>query len=164
MGPFGKAPFYLEHPLDRWRDFNEILFNVEKRGGGGRLKSLSDRFRDVVNSCGLVDVGYVGEKFTWFKSPKKKDTIRERLDRFFYSSNMPKDVTFKVNHLNLLSSDHRSILLCWRLESVSSRKRVRKRTIKFEESWTKFEECGIIINDEWGRTGMISPSNISGKV
>lgn len=48
-------------------DFNEILKSHEK--GGGRLrpfKQMQD-FRAVVDECGLIDLGFLGNKFTWWK-------------------------------------------------------------------------------------------------
>lgn len=46
-------------------DFNEILWSYEKLGLGLRQEGIMKEFRDVLDECGLMDLGYVGEKFTW---------------------------------------------------------------------------------------------------
>lgn len=38
-------------------------------------------FRDVVDECGLINLGFVGNKFTWWKWAAGGITIWERLDR-----------------------------------------------------------------------------------
>lgn len=38
-------------------------------------------FTETVNVCGLVDLGFVGEKFTWEKLRGKHNWIQERLER-----------------------------------------------------------------------------------
>ncbi|KAK3218381.1 hypothetical protein Dsin_012351 [Dipteronia sinensis] len=46
-------------------EFNEILFMSEKMGGVSRQEVLMDNFRDVLEDCGLRDLGYFGPRFTW---------------------------------------------------------------------------------------------------
>ena len=60
-------------------DLNEILFNHEKEGGNLRPHNRMQAFRDVLDDCGLIDLGFTGEPFTW-----KRGRIRERLDRVYF--------------------------------------------------------------------------------
>ena len=46
-------------------DFNDIMYAEEKRGGHDRARCLLEDFVSTVNDCGLVDLGYTGELFTW---------------------------------------------------------------------------------------------------
>lgn len=57
-------------------DFNEILYNFEKEGGRPRSQSQLQAFHDALSECGLSDMGYEGDMFTW-----QRGKIRERLDR-----------------------------------------------------------------------------------
>jgi hypothetical protein len=57
-------------------DFNEILYSHEKEGGNHRPQNYMQAFRDALTNCGLEDLGYSGNIFTW-----KRGRIRERLDR-----------------------------------------------------------------------------------
>lgn len=45
-------------------DFNDLMFADEKRGGQMHPRALLSGFTEVVNDCRLVDLGYVGDKFT----------------------------------------------------------------------------------------------------
>lgn len=48
-------------------DFNELLKTREKLGGRLRPYGQMQNFREVLDECGLLDLGFVGTKFTWFK-------------------------------------------------------------------------------------------------
>ena len=47
------------------RDFNKILWSHEKLGLGLRQEGCMKAFRNVLDECGLKDLGYMGDKFTW---------------------------------------------------------------------------------------------------
>ena len=68
------------------RDFNEILRNSEKDGGASRPKQQMARFNNVINSCGLIEVDFIGPKFTWIYHRSDGYQIRERLDRALVNS------------------------------------------------------------------------------
>jgi hypothetical protein len=46
-------------------DFNEILFAHEKEGGKPRRQQQMDSFREALELCGVEDLGYEGDCFTW---------------------------------------------------------------------------------------------------
>ena len=48
-------------------DFNEIVRQEEKWGGAPRDHNQMQLFRDVIDECSFMDLGYVGPKFTWAK-------------------------------------------------------------------------------------------------
>lgn len=49
-------------------DFNEITKTHEKKGGRLRPDFQMKNFRDALDECGLMDLGHVGSKYTWFKN------------------------------------------------------------------------------------------------
>ena len=57
------------------RDFNEIRRNSENEGGASRPKQQMARFNNVINSCGLIEVDFIGPKFTWIY--QRSGSIRE---------------------------------------------------------------------------------------
>jgi hypothetical protein len=63
-------------------DFNEILLSHEKQGGVARPHGSIHKFQLALEDCGLVDLGYKGDTFTWRNHNHKKEKyIRDRLDR-----------------------------------------------------------------------------------
>jgi hypothetical protein len=62
-------------------DFNSILSSSEKCGGRDFGSASHGNFADFVNSNALVDLGFVGNKFTWSNCRMGRENIRERLDR-----------------------------------------------------------------------------------
>ena len=56
-------------------DFNEILLSLEKEGGAPRHQSRLQAFQDALADCSLEDIGFHGDKFTWFCGG-----LKERLD------------------------------------------------------------------------------------
>ena len=45
-------------------DFNEIVGNSEKLVGSSRSHNQMQLFREVIDKCGFIDLGYVGSQFT----------------------------------------------------------------------------------------------------
>uniref|UniRef100_A0A803QAN3 Reverse transcriptase domain-containing protein n=1 Tax=Cannabis sativa TaxID=3483 RepID=A0A803QAN3_CANSA len=100
-------------PLLPWvviGDFNEILYNHNKKGGNRRCESQMDDFRAVLDVCNLNELPFTGDPFTWIKGRLKVDTIHERLDWCFtndsWNSSFQPLVT---SHLDYYASDHRAI-------------------------------------------------------
>lgn len=46
-------------------DFNEITHLDEKLGWMDRDANHMRMFRECLNQCGLTDLGFVGQRFTW---------------------------------------------------------------------------------------------------
>ena len=67
-------------PWCRLGDFNELLEVGDKRGRAPRAHSLMQNFREVLDHCGFVDLGFSGLEFTWH-GRRKGEWIWERLDR-----------------------------------------------------------------------------------
>ena len=61
-------------------DFNEIAKQSEKRGGRARPHSQMQAFRDILEECGFMDLGFVESISTWHKHFDNY-IIWERLDR-----------------------------------------------------------------------------------
>lgn len=61
-------------------DFNDMMYTHEKRGLRSHPFNLLTGFTTILFDCGLMDLGYVGEKYTWGKSCGKHNWIPERLD------------------------------------------------------------------------------------
>jgi hypothetical protein len=123
-------------------DFNEILFNHEKEGGNPRPQVYMQAFRDVLDDCDLIDLGFIGEPFTW-----KRGRIRERLDRVIVNNAWnimhPGAV---VKHLEFARSDHRPILLDMDFQIIPSNP---NSSIKFEAKWLHEKDFIEVVEQAW---------------
>ena len=62
-------------------DFNEITKNIEKRGRLPLPERQMLLFREAIDECELLDLGYTGVPFTWCNNQDAMATVWARLDR-----------------------------------------------------------------------------------
>ena len=118
-------------------DFNEITKSHEKSGGRLRPFMQIKNFRDVLDECGLVDLGFMGSKFTWFKNIANGILVWERLDRDVGNSDWLEIYpATRVVTLECGTSDHKPIVIhpC----KVPVR---QKKPWRFEKMWLEEEGC-----------------------
>ena len=67
-------------------------------------------FRDVINECGFLDLGFVGSKYTWQKCFTEGHSIWERLDQGLATNDwLMQFACTKIHHLSSDSLDHCSL-------------------------------------------------------
>lgn len=107
-------------------------------------------FSSTVYDCGLQDLGFLGEQFTWEKFRGTDNWVKERLDRGLATQtwiDMFPDAVVKV--IELSTSDHLPLFLDLnRKVYVQKRKRFR-----FENVWIREKDCYNLINDCWQEEG-----------
>lgn len=115
MNPILKPGFWAELAIigqnfdGAWvvaSDFNAILEQKYKLGGKPFTSGSFCRFRNFMDECELLDIGYVGYMYTWNNRRAGKANIQERLDRAV--SNSKWRVLFPhatVHHLSAIHSD-----------------------------------------------------------
>lgn len=93
-------------------DFNEILSSNEKFGGLLVNVSRALKFKCSLDTCGMLDLGFHGPKFTWTNRREFGTFIQERIDRGFV--NVAWRMLYleaQIHHLTKIHSDHNPILL-----------------------------------------------------
>ena len=131
-------------------DFNEILQTEEKRGGGTRPHVQMQAFREVLDFCGFIDLGFTGPKFTWH-SRRHGYLIWERLDRGMANYDwIAKFPAATLRHLHCFSSDHRPIKVVFDPNSESQR--WFRRPFRFEEMWLADSGCSDTVLRAWETT------------
>ena len=111
-------------------DFNEISRQDEKLKGAMRSHNQMQQFRDVIDKCGFIDLGFKGSKFTWSKHFTDGHSIWERLDRGLGNSEfLIRFPGSKVSYLKCISSDHIPLLI--NLTGLEAPP--RKKVFRFEE-------------------------------
>ena len=84
------------------------------RNRGGRLRPYARMkiFQDALDECGLIDLGFVGSKFTWSKNCANGVSVWERLDRAVGSTDwFALFQTTKVIPIDYVTSDHKPIMI-----------------------------------------------------
>ncbi|KAL0364052.1 UNVERIFIED_CONTAM: putative mitochondrial protein [Sesamum angustifolium] len=129
-------------------DFNEILDQSEKWGGPPRPLWQIRNFRRALTDCGLSDLGFSGEPFTWSNHHSSPGTIRERLDRacanWGWTQLFP---NFSVLHLSANCSDHSALLV--KLDGCPALNLQGFRPWRFEAALLQTEQCANIIAENW---------------
>uniref|UniRef100_A0A2N9FFZ2 Reverse transcriptase domain-containing protein n=1 Tax=Fagus sylvatica TaxID=28930 RepID=A0A2N9FFZ2_FAGSY len=125
-------------------DFNELVRIEEKQGRHTRSESQMQLFRDVLDECGFVDLGFTGPKFTWTNN-RPGDMTWERLDRVVATPDwLLRFPSARVSHLEGRWSDHKPIWVSTETAVIPKRKPFR-----FEEVWTSDQGCEAVIEDSW---------------
>jgi endonuclease/exonuclease/phosphatase family metal-dependent hydrolase len=121
-------------------DFNEIVSSDERLGELVGSQRNMYEFGEVLNKCGLVDLGYCDYPFTWENCRDAEANVQKRLDRAVASVAWMSLFTLcTMDHLPTSYSDHVPIFLHMDLGSSSSRP--KRRPHKFEEKWSIHPEC-----------------------
>ncbi|TYI89594.1 hypothetical protein E1A91_D03G067400v1 [Gossypium mustelinum] len=68
---------------DGWVVLGDLkdLLPDDKEGGCHRSAASFSDFRNFLDKCGLLDVGFVVHPFTWFQKRQGSFNVKERLDR-----------------------------------------------------------------------------------
>ena len=126
-------------------DFNEILKSHEKKGGRLRPENQMRDFREALDECGFADLGYVEQKYTWYKQLTGGVTVWERLDRAVANNDwISLYPGTMVKHLECGFSDHKPIII--HLEGIPIRK---QKPWRFEQVWLKEDECRAVVESAW---------------
>ena len=124
-------------------DFNELLELKDKKGGALRAHNQMQLFRDVLDQCGFVDLGYSGPDFTWH-GRRRNELIWEKLGRGLANYEwLLRYPTARIRHLHCFNSDHRLIILD--PDSNGESQRWRKRSFRFEAMLLTDPGCKDIV-------------------
>ncbi|XP_031097211.1 uncharacterized protein LOC116001448 [Ipomoea triloba] len=120
-------------------DFNDLLFQHEKRGGNPHPHNLLRGFGEVVDECGLFQLPMQGYQFTWERGKGTQEWMEERLDKVLarsdWSSALP---GARVTNLFTRTSDHSALFLGVReYEQVLG----VHRSFRFEMALVRDEGC-----------------------
>ncbi|XP_038989856.1 uncharacterized protein LOC120113120 [Phoenix dactylifera] len=126
-------------------DFNCITNPSEKMGGRPftyERKILE--FQDFLTSTGLIDLGFVGPRYTWCNNQQGRARVWERLDRAYgtvgWVQHYPEH---RVSHLPRIASDH-----CPLLVSTDVHIPVRP-PFRFEKMWLCYPRSWGMVREAW---------------
>jgi hypothetical protein len=137
-------------------DFNETLTQAEHLGIHPRPLRRILEFREAVNRCQLVDMGFIGVPFTWDNYQDDQANVQARLDRALANPKWLESFpSSTVTHGISSYSDH--IPLVVQIVEPGVGRRRRRRPRRFEEKWSSHPECENVIRAAWD-SGTLSGS------
>jgi hypothetical protein len=130
-----------------------ILSQSENLGGRPYASSSTDAFHGFLNSCGMIDLRFSSNPFTWSNKRRDHHLIKEHLDRGIATSHWVHLFShYSVQHLPTYSSDHNPIIL-----NTAPTDLTLQRPFRFEEFWTYDPSCGSTISYAWRSNQMGFP-------
>jgi len=134
-------------------DFNEVLHRSEHDGVQERSYAQIAGFREMVDVCGLYDLGYEGRSWTYERRVAGGSYCRVRLDRALatpeWSTRFPDAM---VLHMTAAASDHGPILLKWK-PARSRPKPKGKRPFRYELMWETHTDFVPWLTRTWQEEG-----------
>lgn len=135
-------------------DFNALLDQSEKWGGRPVGSSNSGAMKCFVTNMGLIDLGFVENKYTWCNGRQGRGFIQERLDHGL--ANREWRCLFPnatVKHLPRIISDHSPLLLDTLGETNSG-----PRPFRFKSFWTQDRRSFWAVQEAWRHNTSGSPA------
>ena len=127
-------------------DFNEPLINEDKFGGRGVNINRSLAFKDCLDKCSMVDMGFSGPRYTWTNKRDISNLIIERIDRFFMNPDWyVMYPNARVTHLPRCHSDHCPVLM----EALPVSTIKLNRPFRFQEFWLSDISFPTIVSKAW---------------
>ncbi|GLT52768.1 hypothetical protein SLA2020_260880 [Shorea laevis] len=127
-------------------DFNDVIAQSEKFGGNPVPFYRIRAYTECMNSCGLIDLGFRGPRFTWVNMREHNQIIRERLDRA-WANPLWKEVFPEalVKHLPRISSDHCPIMVV--LNPLIPT--IGKKPFRIEKFWMDHHSFKDLVSIHW---------------
>jgi hypothetical protein len=127
-------------------DFNEVLLQDEHYGSTDRSVAQMELFRDCLDACNLVDLGYSGPKFTWSNRQDAQCNIRVRLDRGV--ANGAFSALFEdcnVENIITTSSDHYAIHISLKRCQPHLAELPVQQNFKYEAAWRRAADYAGVV-------------------
>jgi hypothetical protein len=132
-------------------DFNETMYNNEHFSRSARPEWQMRNFREAIEDCQLLDVGWSGTAYTWDNQQLGDQNIKARLDRAFANSAfLARFEHTRVRHIVSTESDHCFVLaeLC---ENLNDRTPRGARQFRYENVWQTHVDYDKLVADNWLR-------------
>nr|XP_023924931.1 uncharacterized protein LOC112036353 [Quercus suber] len=130
------------------RDFNEPLQEDNKFGGRAVSVNMSLLFKECLDKCSMIDIGFSGPHFTWTNRREVQALIQEGINRVFVNPSWcllyPEA---RVVHLTRCYSDHSPMMLEVLPRIITG----RNRPFKFHTCWLTDPTFPRIVTQAWGQ-------------
>ncbi|XP_018858372.1 uncharacterized protein LOC109020378 [Juglans regia] len=116
-------------------------------------------FYSAMNDCGLRDLGYKGDRFTWSNNREGAQFTKKGLDRALGNSIwLDQWKSHAVEVVLVHTSDHKPILIFMDVKDFEVPGRARP--FRYEAKWANREDCKKVVEDAWKAT-MLFPNKLA---
>ena len=129
-------------------DFNEVLCGEDKFGGNHVNLNRALEFKNCLDECNMLDLGFTGPKYTSTNRRPISDLILERINRCF--ANPVWRVLFPealVTHLPRTFSDHCLVLI--ELSRASANQ--QNKPFHFQTMWLLHHDFPRVVQQAWSK-------------
>ena len=131
-------------------DFNEGLSRDEHLSKGTKGEHQMKLFRDCLEVCELVDLGYSGPKYTWNNRQEGDNNVKVRLDRAVANGQFMQLFDYwQVENIITSSSDHYVILLSFGSQPFSNQKKLFSQNFRYEAMWARAADYIEVVEKIW---------------
>ena len=127
-------------------DFNEVVSGEDKFGGNSVNLNRALEFKECLDECNILDLGFAGSKYTWTNCRPITDLILERIDRCFANpiwQTLYADAT--MTHLPRTRSDHCPVLLELCRQEVGH----LNKPFRFHTIWLLHPKFSSVVQQAW---------------
>ena len=133
-------------------DFNEVLCAEDKFGGNHVNLNRALEFKDCLDECNMLDLGFAGPKFTWTNCRPISNLILERIDRCFANPAWRiLQLEALVTHLPRTFSDHCPVLLELCRVSVNQ----QNKPFRFQTMWLFHQDFPRVVQQAWANNRVL---------
>jgi len=128
-------------------DFNETAYLEERNHGSPEMLRRCNRFKQLIENNGLIDLGFFGPNFTWTRGLNQENRKEARLDRAL--CNMEWRGRFQeaaVRHLIRACSDHSPLLIA--IDGFAHATPSRK-PFRFLAAWMSHNQFEDFVRGKW---------------
>ncbi|XP_031124225.1 uncharacterized protein LOC116026939 [Ipomoea triloba] len=135
----------VDHPWLIAGDFNAIVNSEESSNPNNSGHHRNGDFKNWIFTEALVDLGFMGQKFTWRRGREEGTFKGARLDRALCSMDwVERMCETRVVHLTTIASDHCPILID--LDTNNSK---RQHNFMFQGAWASHHSFLDLIKNNW---------------
>ncbi|KAF7839972.1 RNA-directed DNA polymerase [Senna tora] len=140
----GKIAENVNEPWLVAGDFNAFVSTHEKEGGSALGSKPDPLFSHWINKAALLDLGFVGPKYTW-----QRGDLSIRLDRALVNTEWRlKFPEATVTHLPKYKSDHCPL---WIRSNPRAEVKRNNRPFRFLAAWTLNDSFSNVVKEAWAR-------------
>lgn len=141
-------------------DFNEVLSRDEHMSKVERGEHQMILFRECLEDCELIDLGFSGPKFTWNNRQCGDNNVKVRLDRATANGQfMELFNDYHVENIITYSSDHYAVLTSIGYGARCNERKPISHNFRYEAMWARAPDYTEVVQKSWVQ-GFDGPINI----